>query len=154
MQAQAALPEPKRPALERAMGRVLGWLDVRKRDGAELRLAQLVATGVPVKSIDHLLRVGYSQRDLAWIVKPRTLDRRRKSKGALLDVSESERMIRALKIQALANEVFGDPKKAKRWLDKPRKQFGDMPAGALMQTEPGSRVVEQALQRLDAGYWA
>ncbi len=67
---------------------------------------------------------------------------------------ESGRLIRAAKIFAMADVVFGDHDLAIKWLNKPRKAIGDMSALDAMQTEAGAILVEEVLGQIDSGYFA
>jgi putative toxin-antitoxin system antitoxin component (TIGR02293 family) len=65
--------------------------------------------------------------------------------------SSTEEMSRII---ALAERVFGDPKKANRWLAKPSRMIGQRVPLDLLRTEAGARQVEQALHRIDHGILA
>ena len=67
---------------------------------------------------------------------------------------KSARWLRAAKICALAEEVFGKKDKASTWLHKPRKAFDNQSAIIIMQTEPGAKLVEDTLNQIDADYFA
>jgi putative toxin-antitoxin system antitoxin component (TIGR02293 family) len=109
--------------------------------------------GLAPESLDLLLEHGYSRNELSWIIAPRTLSHRR-SKREKLTPEESGRVLRAAKIQAMAEAVFGDQALAQDWLSEKRPSFGDLSAKELMQTEQGGQWVEETLGRLDAGYFA
>lgn len=127
------------------------WLGKKVSDTYSLNLIAL--NGVPAANIEVLLHQGYSKRELDWIIPMRTLKRRIDGKQKLL-TDETDRFIRALRIQALANSVLGSEDKAKAWLEKPRKVFGDKNAKELIKTEIGAQLVEDALNRIDSGYFA
>ena len=57
-------------------------------------------------------------------------------------------MVRLTRIQALAEDVFGDDAKANRWL---REKLGLLDGKSpleLVRTESGARVVEQLLAKI------
>jgi putative toxin-antitoxin system antitoxin component (TIGR02293 family) len=77
--------------------------------------------------------------------------RHRKERKEPLTVEESDRLVRLARVQALAEDVFGDVVKANRWL---RERLGILSGRApleLAQTDAGARVVEQILAKIDWG---
>jgi len=53
------------------------------------------------------------------------------------------------RLTALAVKVFGDPDKARRWLRRPRREFGGISPLEMMETEAAARQVEALLQQMD-----
>lgn len=80
----------------------------------------------------------------------RTLTHRRARREAL-SREESDRAVRLARIAALAEYVFGDPKRAWRWLRASKRQFHGSSPLQLMATEAGARLVEELLYRIDEG---
>ena len=68
-----------------------------------------------------------------------------------LSVEESDRVVRLARIQALAEDTFGDAGKANRWLRQPLGILDDKSPLELAQTESGTRVIEQLLAKIDWG---
>ena len=58
---------------------------------------------------------------------------------------------RVARVQTAADEAFGNPEKAYRWLRKPNRGLGGQVPLELLSTEAGARVVEQALERIVHG---
>jgi putative toxin-antitoxin system antitoxin component (TIGR02293 family) len=114
---------------------------------------RLIQTGVQPALLESLKQLGLSPSESHWIIKPRTLAHR-KSKKELLTQEETERWLRAIKIVALAIEVFGNQEKATQWLHKSRSRFGEHSALEIMQNEPGAQLVEETLNQIDSGYFA
>lgn len=114
----------------------------------------LIQQGVSVESVDALLSSTiFTMSEIEWVIPPRTLSRR-KAKGEALTRDESGRWLRAAKVSALAEEVFGEKQKAVQWLHKPRRAFGGESAMQIIQTEAGAKLVEDSLNQLDAGFFA
>jgi putative toxin-antitoxin system antitoxin component (TIGR02293 family) len=68
-----------------------------------------------------------------------------------LTVDESDRLLRLTRIQALAEDVFGEAEKANTWL---REGLGILDGKSpleIAQAEPGARVVGQILAKIDWG---
>jgi putative toxin-antitoxin system antitoxin component (TIGR02293 family) len=119
----------------------------------ERELAEIVAKRVAPEAIDRLARAGVPPRHLDFIIPPRTLSHR-KSKGERLTPDESDRAMRVARLLALADVIFGDHTKARVWLGAPAGFFAGKSAFELMVSEPGARLVEEALLRIDEGYFA
>lgn len=109
--------------------------------------------GLSLTVLEELRKHGFKASDLDWAINPRTLSHRKKS-GSKLTASESQRVIRAAKIQTLAESIFGDKDKAVRWMSKPRKIFDGLSAKAMLRTEEGALLVEETLIGLDEGFFA
>lgn len=68
--------------------------------------------------------------------------------------SREQELFRVLEIQALADRVFGDEKKADIWLHRPNSSMsGQIPLN-LMKDELGAAVVREALEQIDHGIFA
>ena len=113
----------------------------------------LTQTGVMPAAVEVLAKTIVTINELSWVIARRTLTHR-KNKGERLTPEESGRWLRAAKICALAEEVFGNQDKASTWLHKPRKAFDNQSAITIIQTEAGARLVEDTLNQIDAGYFA
>ena len=116
-------------------------------------LVALHREGVVPELVDVLIDRGFTRRELDWIVPARTLAYRRRKKERLKP-GETARFLRAVKILATAETVFGNREKALLWLRKPRGTFGGTSAMELMRTEAGGQLVEEALGQVDEGFFA
>ena len=134
-----------------AIYRVGDWFQQPVKNAVDW--VSLSRRGLSPEALDRLLEHGFSKHELNWIIAPRTLSHRR-SRAENLTPEESGRLLRAAKIQALAEVVFGDLELAVQWLSEKRNLFNGLSAKELMQTEQGGRMVEDALGQLDAGYFA
>ncbi|MNG25345.1 hypothetical protein D3C84_1101830 [compost metagenome] len=76
----------------------------------------------------------------------------RVAKDQNLTVDESDRLFRAAHITAMADAVFGNDEKAKRWLSKPKERFSGRSPMAMLSTVQGTRQVEETLIQLAEGY--
>lgn len=120
---------------------------------SQLDLIRITRVGVAPDAVEALINQGFSRRDVSWIVPPRTLSHRH-AKHENLTAEESGRLLRAGKIQALAEEVLGSRELAQSWLNKPRQAFAGLSAMEAMQTEAGGQLIEDTLNQLDTGYFA
>ena len=116
-------------------------------------LVALNREGVAPELLDVLIDRGFTRRELDWIVPARTLAYRRRNKQRLKP-GETDRFLRAVKILATAEAVFGSREKALRWLRKLRRTFDGTSAMELMRTEAGGQLVEEVLGQVDEGFFA
>lgn len=113
----------------------------------------LTQEGIAATALDALIGPIVSQKDINWVISRRTWTHRMQ-KGERLTPAESGRWLRAAKIIALTEEVFGDQEKASHWLHKPLKAFNSQSALEVIQTESGAILVEMKLNQIDAGHFA
>jgi len=140
------------PSTEQSMFRWLSkWLG--KEVEKTLDLVCLEEEGLPPVLVDKLIDDGFERRDLSWIIPARTLTHR-KSRGESLSREESSRLIRFLRLLALAEVVFDNKEKARAWLYRPLKRFNDRRPFDLIQTEQGEELAEEALWQIDEGMLA
>jgi putative toxin-antitoxin system antitoxin component (TIGR02293 family) len=114
-------------------------------------LVHAIRHGLPLAAIDLLRQWAISAAEIERLVIPRrTLAHRRKA-GQRLSPVESERALRVARVVSLADRTFGEPGKADVWLRRPTRALaGDAPL-ALIDSEPGARLVEDLLVRIDHG---
>jgi putative toxin-antitoxin system antitoxin component (TIGR02293 family) len=117
---------------------------------ADLRDA--IREGFPPAVIEKLMHFsGLTLKELADALdlSPRSLQRRRRS-GRLARF-ESDRLYRLARIVALAQQSLGSHELAMRWLKRANRALGGVaPIGAI-DTELGSRQVENVLGRIAYG---
>jgi putative toxin-antitoxin system antitoxin component (TIGR02293 family) len=120
------------------------------RFGSDLEWAKQVAAGLPVSVVEYMIRTKLLERKEVFrlIVSLRTFDRR---KGQRLTRDESDRAERIARMSAMAQDVFGNPEKAHRWLRKPNKALDGTVPLDLCQTDAGVRLVETLLDRIAYG---
>lgn len=129
----------------------LGGIGGRQGRVGDLDLASAVRSGLPIATLEHLIEAGTltEQEVEANFIPRRTLYARRQ-KGTL-SREQSDLVVRLARIRVAADEVFGDPRKAHRWLRRPNGALGGEAPLALLDTEEGGRVVEAVLGRIAHG---
>lgn len=99
----------------------------------------------------RLVDRGFSMDEIHAIVAPRrTLDRRRQH-GQNLTLAESDRVLRLERIVDMADRVFANPEKARRWLRKPNSAMEHAVPVDLLVSESGAAAVEEELHAIDHG---
>jgi putative toxin-antitoxin system antitoxin component (TIGR02293 family) len=119
------------------------------RSQADLALA--VRKRLPLEALKGLARAGLSEQEIERFVIPQRTRRHRADRNQPLTIEESDRAVRLLRIQTLAEETFGDNEKANQWLRRPLAELqGEAPL-TVAQTEAGARVIETILGKIAWG---
>jgi putative toxin-antitoxin system antitoxin component (TIGR02293 family) len=130
---------------------VLGGLGRRKASVTDLTLVGAVRDGLPVSTLGRLIADGVvSEQEIeAHFIPRRTLYARRQ-KGTL-SREQSDLVVRLARIQAMADEIFGDRRKAHGWLRDKNGALASQTPLSLLDTEEGGRLVETVLGRIAHG---
>lgn len=119
-------------------------------------LANIVRKGLPADALAALgEKLELNQATLSGKVgiPTRTLTRRF-SRHARLTAAESDRAVRMARVYTTAVEMLGDPEKAAGWLRTPNRALGgELPIDQL-DTDLGSREVENLLGRIAYGVYS
>jgi len=143
------MPTPQ-PVLEMVFRKLGGRQALGEEVASEADLARVVFRRIPLKVLMYVKRSGFSDREIEHFIIPARTRRHRQVRKEPLTV-ESNRLVRLTRIQALAEEVFGDAEKANRWLRENLGVLNGKPPLDVAQTEAGARVIEQILAKIDWG---
>lgn len=114
-------------------------------------LAMAVSKRLPLATLKGMAQAGLSDQEIERLVIPQRTRRHRADRKQPLTVEESDRLVRLLRIQTLAEDTFGDKAKGNLWLRMPLAELnGEAPLG-VAQTEAGARVVETILGKIAWG---
>ncbi|HMC60511.1 MAG TPA: antitoxin Xre/MbcA/ParS toxin-binding domain-containing protein [Candidatus Solibacter sp.] len=117
-------------------------------------LAAEVEKRLPATTIQSLVRGGLSDAEVYQLIVPRRTLAHRMAKHQSLSQGESDKAVRVARLTAMAEQVFGEPNRAWRWLRKPKDRFdGKSPLG-MLATEAGARLVEETIAQIDDGIFA
>jgi|SRR5579872_6488146 len=114
-------------------------------------LAQAVQHRLPLMALEGLALAGLTQQEIARFVIPERTRRHRAEKRQPLTIEESDRAVRLLRIQTLAEETFGNQEKANSWLRRPLAALNRETPLDIAQTEAGARVIETILAKIAWG---
>lgn len=114
----------------------------------DIDLARVVHAGVSIKALDFTT-LSLPELD-KLVINQRTL-RHRKARNEPLTSDETDKLVRVTRIQSIAEEVFGEVDKAERWLREPLNILDDKTPLDFASTEPGARVIEQILAKIEWG---
>jgi putative toxin-antitoxin system antitoxin component (TIGR02293 family) len=140
------------PATVEEIARKLGGpavLGIAVRSEADL--ARAVRNRLPLGAIKGLTEAGLTEQEIERLIIPQRTRRHRASKNQPMTIEESDRAVRLLRIQTLAEETFGDKAKAHCWLRRPLTELHDEPPLVVAQTETGARVIETILGKIAWG---
>ncbi|RZZ86652.1 DUF2384 domain-containing protein [Pseudoxanthomonas winnipegensis] len=134
------------------VARKLGGPSVLGRDiRSQADLALLVRHRLPLLALRGLTQAGISEQEIERFVIPQRTRRHRAEKAQPLTVEESDRAVRLLRIQTLAEDTFKDTQKAHLWLRRPLGVLSHETPLDVAQTEAGARLVEAVLARIAWG---
>jgi len=146
---KAAAPAPSGGFYARLRGK-LGVSRIRTGD----ELASMVEKRLPVTTIKSLVRGGLSDAEVYQLIVPRRTLAHRIARHQPLSKQESDKAVRVARITATAEQVFGEPERAWRWLRKPQQRFDGKAPIDMLTTEAGARLVEEMLVQIDQGIFA
>ncbi|GAB3375662.1 antitoxin Xre/MbcA/ParS toxin-binding domain-containing protein [Azotobacter armeniacus] len=130
--------------------RLQSLLDIPE-SATDFEIHTRITKGFPATRLVQLTEAGVVtplERD--QIIPLRTL-KTRIERDQPLTVEESDRFFRAAHITAMAEAVFGDREKAKRWLTKPKERFSGLTPMQMLTTQQGTSQVEEMLLQIVEG---
>jgi putative toxin-antitoxin system antitoxin component (TIGR02293 family) len=117
------------------------------------RLLESIREGLPFETWEEfLITTGLGRDEAAPLlqVSERTLSRRKKA--GRLDAHESDRLVRAARVYAMALQLQGgDHESARRWLRSPQRGLGGASPLEYASTDVGVRQVEELIGRIEHG---
>ena len=114
-------------------------------------LATAVRKRLPLSALKGLTLAGLSEQEMDKFVIPQRTRRHRADKRQPLTIDKSDRAVRLLRIQTLAEETFGNKEKANLWLRRALMELGGESPLVVAQTEAGARVIETILGKIAWG---
>ena len=131
----------------------LGGRKVFKRRIAHLDvLRDVVKAGLPYASLEALIGkfgLGRDEASAALHLPHRTIARRKQEQKFHAD--ESDRVLRFARASTLAAATLGSDEKAAQWLRRPNRALGNKPPLDLLDSDIGTRQVEEVLGRIAHG---
>jgi putative toxin-antitoxin system antitoxin component (TIGR02293 family) len=118
-------------------------------------LQRAVRKGLPFASVKAILKqLDVSQAALAAVLGIPTRTMARRQVEHHLRPDESDRLYRVARAVAFARSVLGDLSKSRRWLITPNRALGNETPLSLLDTDIGSRRVEEVLERINYGIFS
>jgi putative toxin-antitoxin system antitoxin component (TIGR02293 family) len=136
-----------------ALIEALGGRKVFKRRIVSLdQLRETVKAGLPYASLEALIgKFGLAREEAAAALHlpQRTIARRKKKQK--LQADESDRLLRLARVSAQAAATLGSDEKAVQWLRRPNRALGNRAPLDLIDSDIGTRQVEEVLGRIEHG---
>lgn len=117
---------------------------------SQAELAMVVRNRLPLAALQGLSHAGLSDQEIEQFVIPQRTRRHRAERNQPLTIDESDRAVRLLRIQSLAEDTFGADK-ASLWLSRPLAELNGEPPLTVAQTEAGARLIEVVLGKIAWG---
>src|SRR3954447_22437501 len=114
-------------------------------------LALAVRGRLPLLALRGLAQAGITEQEIERFVIPQRTRRHRTEKKQPLTIDESDRAVRLLRVQTIAEETFGSNEKANTWLRRPLSELNRETPLDIAQTEAGARVIETILAKIAWG---
>jgi len=117
-------------------------------------LRERTRVGLPYAALRTVMdRYGLTTEEIskALHLPRRTLARRVRGR---FRADESDRLLRLARIAAEATQVLGSAAKAGDWLHQPNRALGQQPPLQLLDTDLGTRQVEEVLGRIEHGVFS
>jgi putative toxin-antitoxin system antitoxin component (TIGR02293 family) len=139
-------------AVVEEVARKLGGRSVLGRNVVSLvDLALAVSHRLPLVSLRGLAEAGFTEREIERFVIPQRTRRHRANQNQPLTIEESDRAVRLLRVQTVAEDAFGSKEKAHTWLRRPLAELSGTTPLDIAQTEAGARVIETILAKIAWG---
>jgi putative toxin-antitoxin system antitoxin component (TIGR02293 family) len=139
-------------AVVEEVARKLGGPRVLGRNVRSLAdLALAVRRRLPLVALKGLAKAGLTEQEIDRFVIPQRTRRHRAGKKQPLTIDESDRAVRLLRIQTVAEDTFGSKEKANIWLRRPLAELGGETPLDIARTEAGARVIETILAKIAWG---
>lgn len=114
-------------------------------------LAAAVRNRLPLAVLKAMSSAGLTEQEIERFVIPQRTRRHRAERRQPLTVEESDRAVRLLRIQTLAEDTFRNKDKANVWLRRPLRELGGDSPLRIAETDTGARLVETILGKIAWG---
>jgi putative toxin-antitoxin system antitoxin component (TIGR02293 family) len=126
------------------------WLGV-KAPATDAEILGIVERQLAPAVIKRLIALGLARTEVDAIIIPQRTLQHRRSRREKLTVEESDRVLRAIRVLARAEAVYGSRERALAWLRRKNPRLEGRTPLSLLKTDTGSRMVEELLVEIDEG---
>jgi len=140
------------PTTEELVTVLGGSVVLRQRVRSLYDLDRLVQKGLPYQALEQVMkRFGLElvEAQKLLLMPPRTFARRKEM--VRIRPGESDRLIRLARVGTHAAKVLGTDEKAATWLHRPNRALNNRLPLELLQTDLGTKQVEEILNRIEHG---
>jgi len=125
-------------SLEPSPAFAFSWRDIERGVSISLLEEFSAYSGIAIKDL------------LEVVIPPRTLKHRRQRKEPL-NIEESDRLFRVVRMYELAVKVYADREDGRKWLLSRMHRFDERTALSMLRTEAGEHAVQEFLIQIDEG---
>jgi putative toxin-antitoxin system antitoxin component (TIGR02293 family) len=132
-----------------------GKATLARRIASQADLSAEIRAGLPYAALESVMaRFDLRREEVssALHLPPRTFARRKLERR--LSPDESDRLFRLVRIAAQAVQVLGSEEHASLWLRRSNRALGGQPPIAMLDTDLGTRQVEEVLGRIEHGVYS
>ncbi|HET8638084.1 MAG TPA: antitoxin Xre/MbcA/ParS toxin-binding domain-containing protein [Acidobacteriaceae bacterium] len=133
-----------------ATAQIGDWLGLNSL-ATETEVLRVVERQLAPAVIKRLIALGLQQAEIDAVIIPRRTLQHRRSRREKLTVEESDRVIRTIRVLSLAESIYGSRDRALSWLRRPHPRLGGRVPLSLLNTDTGSRIVEELLTQIEEG---
>jgi putative toxin-antitoxin system antitoxin component (TIGR02293 family) len=126
------------------------WLGV-KAPATDAEILGIVERQLAPAVIKRLIALGLERTEVDAIIIPQRTLQHRRSRREKLTVEESDRVLRAIRVLARTEAVYGSRERALGWLRRANPRLEGRTPLLLLKTDTGSRMVEELLVEIDEG---
>jgi len=126
------------------------WLGLNP-PATETEILRIVEKQLAPAIVNRLLEHGLQQGEIDAVIIPRRTLQHRRSRREKLTVEESDRVLRAIRVLSSAESVYGSRERALAWLRRSNARLNGRTPLSLLNTDTGSRIVEEMLVQIDEG---
>ncbi len=137
--------------IEEVVRKLGGWSVLGRSVASQADLALAVRERLPLVALEGLAQAGLTEQEIERFVIPQRTRRHRASRNQPLTIEESDRAVRLLRIQTVAEDTFGCKDRAAIWLRRPLAELHGANPLDIAQTEAGARVIETILAKIAWG---
>ncbi len=132
-----------------------GRATLERRVESSADLSAHIRAGLPYAALESVMAKFDLRREeisSALHLPARTFARRKLERR--LSPDESDRLFRLVRIAAQAVQVLGSEERASLWLRRPNRALGGEPPIEILDTDLGTRQVEEVLGRIEHGVYS
>jgi putative toxin-antitoxin system antitoxin component (TIGR02293 family) len=133
-----------------ANARIGDWLGLHPL-ATEGEILRIVEERLLPSVVRRLNALGLHLSEIDAVIIPFRTLQQRSSRREKLTVEESDRVLRVIRVLSLTESIYGSRERALDWLRKPHPRLDGRTPFSLLNTDAGTRIVEELLIQIDEG---
>jgi putative toxin-antitoxin system antitoxin component (TIGR02293 family) len=128
------------------------WLGIQS-PATDWDILRIVEGRLTTSIINRLTALGLEGSEINEVIIPSRTLKHRRSRHEKLTIEESDRVLRVIRALSAAETIYGSRERALAWMRRPQTRLEGRPPLSLLNTDTGSRVVEEILIQIDEGMY-